>query len=67
MDTDIDISTINKYFSQDMCEKNREKQNETPDYRSIIVGKPDFFYSVNEATVCHKNRRVFVSLVSFVG
>ena len=54
MDTDIDISTINKYFSQDICEKDREKQKETPDYRSIIVGKPDFFYSVNEATVCHK-------------
>jgi hypothetical protein len=48
METNIDISTINKYFS-----RNKEKQtNKNKKFRTKIVNYSHF--SINEANICHK-------------
>ena len=49
MDTNINISTINKYFSQ-----NKEKQSNN--YRTKIVNYSHF--SINEATIAHKIKQI---------
>lgn len=49
MDTNINISTINKYFSQ-----NKEKQSNN--YRTKIVNYSHF--SINEANIAHKIKQI---------
>lgn len=49
MDTNINISTINKYFSQN-------KELETSNNRTKIVNYSHF--SVNEANICHKISKI---------
>ena len=49
MDTNINISTINKYFS-----RNKEKQ--TSNIRTKIVNYSHF--SINEANICHKISKI---------
>jgi hypothetical protein len=47
METNINITTINKYFSQ-----NKENNIEPLRYRTIIINSSHF--SINEVNICHK-------------
>ena len=51
MDSDINTLTFNNYFSQ-----NNEKTIEDTQNRKIIVSKS--FFSVNEANICHKIKKI---------
>lgn len=51
METNINISTINKYFTQ-----NKEKQNESSKYRTTIINYS--YFAVNEANICHKIKQI---------
>jgi hypothetical protein len=55
MDTNINISTINKYFSQPPTTDNEHK-NGKKDYRMSIINYSHF--SINEATIAHKIARI---------
>jgi hypothetical protein len=51
METNINISTINKYFSQ-----NKENRSESLRYRTTIINYSHF--SINEANICHKIEKI---------
>jgi hypothetical protein len=51
MKTNINISTINNYFSQ-----NEEKYCESLKYRTTIINYSHF--SINEANICHKIKKI---------
>jgi hypothetical protein len=50
METNINITTINKYFSQNDCKKTIKN------YRATIINYSHL--SINEATICHKIKQI---------
>jgi hypothetical protein len=50
METNINISTINKYFSQN------NEINKHPQYRNTIINYSNF--AINEANICHKIEKI---------